>query len=76
MSDHGSSREAEPLFHRSTKSLFRNILRISPSRSRFCEGKSQITSRKFFESNILAMGARKKLHRRIQTTPAFSIFCP
>jgi hypothetical protein len=45
---------------RTSKSLFRNILRINPSGSRFCEGAASPASLKFFENKILGRQPQKK----------------
>jgi hypothetical protein len=60
----------------SANSLFRNILRISPSGSRFYTGPPISRRRKFFGNNILDGEAKKKPQRGHPATPALSIFCP
>lgn len=58
------------------KSLFSNILRVSPSSSRFCGSPAQPPSRKPLRINILALSGRKDDGAAMLLSPMFPIFCP
>jgi len=58
------------------KSLFRNILPVSPSGSRFCAGSRRSSHPKLFETNNLGIQHEKNHDLAAPLTPALSGFCP
>ena len=58
------------------KSLFRNILRVSPSGSRFCGERFMPPSCKSLRINILDSETEKIVRLELLVSPMFPIFCP
>jgi hypothetical protein len=52
------------ILSQTAKSLLRNILRVSPNGSRFCEDAARPAFLKFFENNILGRFPQKKQAER------------